>query len=159
MNKYIYIGVMALVTFLIRILPLTLIRRKIENRTLRSFLYYVPYVTLAVMTFPAVLDATQSPISALAAFIIGILLAWLLPVQNWSPGLKSDILHGNTGLCPFGQGRNLPLHRISVAVAQVLFYHIPASISIASFSFFCRFMQRTFPVFSLRFWCICTNGI
>ena len=85
MNKYIYIGVMALVTFLIRILPLTLIRRKIENRTLRSFLYYVPYVTLAVMTFPAVLDATQSPISALAAFIIGILLAWfgagLFPVS------------------------------------------------------------------------------
>ena len=86
--------------------------------------------------------------------LAGILLAWLLPVQNWSPGLKSDILHGNTGLCPWGQGRNLPLHRISVAVAQVLFYHIPASISIVCFSFFYRFMQRTFP--SLFIW-FCNN--
>ena len=87
----------------------------------------------------------------------GILLAWLLPVQNWSPGLKSDILHGNTGLCPFRQGRNLPLHRISVAVAQVLFYHIPASISIVGVSFFYRFMQRTFPFRSVLFCDNCTK--
>ena len=80
----------------------------------------------------------------------------LLPVQNWSPGLKSDILHGNTGLCLW-QGRNLPLHRISVAVAQVLFYHIPTGISIRSFSFFCRSMQRTFRQLSFRFWYICTK--
>ena len=55
-NPYLYIAVMAGVTYLIRVLPLTLIRREIKNRTIRSFLYYVPYVTLAVMTFPAMLD-------------------------------------------------------------------------------------------------------
>ncbi len=76
MNIYIYIACMAGVTFLIRVLPLTLIRGEIKNRTLRSFLYYVPYVTLAVMTFPAILHATQSPIAAGVALIAGILLAW-----------------------------------------------------------------------------------
>ena len=67
---------MALVTFLIRVLPLTLIRKEIKNRTLRSFLYYVPYVTLAVMTFPAILHATQSPIAAAVALVAAILFAW-----------------------------------------------------------------------------------
>ena len=62
-NVYLYILGMWLVSYLIRVLPLTLIRRQITNRTIRSFLYYVPYVTLAVMTFPAILSATQSPIS------------------------------------------------------------------------------------------------
>lgn len=76
-NTYIYIAIMFLVIFLIRILPLTLIRKKITNKTLRSFLYYVPYVTLAVMTFPAIVDATKSPIAGIAALIIGVLLAWL----------------------------------------------------------------------------------
>lgn len=61
---YLYIGIMALVTYLIRVLPLTLIRKEIKNRTIRSFLYYVPYVTLAVMTFPAILSATGSIYSA-----------------------------------------------------------------------------------------------
>ena len=75
-NVWIYIGCMALVTFLIRVLPLTLIRREIKNTTLRSFLYYVPYVTLAVMTFPAILDATQTPWSALCAFLVALVLAW-----------------------------------------------------------------------------------
>ena len=51
-NNYIYIAVMALVSYAIRILPLTLIRKPIKNRFIQSFLYYVPYVTLAVMTFP-----------------------------------------------------------------------------------------------------------
>jgi branched-subunit amino acid transport protein len=77
MNVYIYIACMAGVTYLIRVLPLTLIRGEIRNRTLRSFLYYVPYVTLAVMTFPAILDATQSVWSALAAFLVAIALAYL----------------------------------------------------------------------------------
>ena len=72
---YLYIGVMALITFLIRVLPLTLIRKKIKNRIVRSFLYYVPYVTLAVMTFPAIMDATQSPWAGLAALVGGIVLA------------------------------------------------------------------------------------
>ena len=76
MNIYIYIACMAGVTYLIRVLPLTLIRKEIKNRTLRSFLYYVPYVTLAVMTFPAILNATQSPIAAGVALVVAILLAW-----------------------------------------------------------------------------------
>ncbi|MBQ7564706.1 MAG: AzlD domain-containing protein [Lachnospiraceae bacterium] len=84
-NAVIYVLIMALVTYLIRVLPLTLIRREIKNPVIRSFLYYVPYVTLAVMTFPAILSATGSVISGAAAFIAGILLAWfglpLLPVS------------------------------------------------------------------------------
>ena len=75
-NIYLYIAAMALITYLIRVLPLTLIRQEIKNTTIRSFLYYVPYVTLAVMTFPAILDATGSIYSAWAALIVGILLAW-----------------------------------------------------------------------------------
>ena len=75
-NVYIYIFIMAAVTFLIRVLPLTLIRKKITNVTLRSFLYYVPYVTLAVMTFPAIIEATNSVWSGLAALIVGIVLAY-----------------------------------------------------------------------------------
>ena len=75
-NVYIYIFGMALVTYLIRVLPLTFIRKKIENKTIRSFLYYVPYVTLAVMTFPAILDATLTPWSALAALVVAIVFAY-----------------------------------------------------------------------------------
>lgn len=75
-NNYIYILVMAVTTYLIRVLPLTLIRKPIKNQFLQSFLYYVPYVTLTVMTFPAILDATQSPISGAAALLVGILAAW-----------------------------------------------------------------------------------
>jgi len=76
-NTYIYILIMAAVTFAVRALPLTLIQKQIKNRFLQSFLYYVPYVTLAVMTFPAILHATQSPVSGLCALLIGILAAWL----------------------------------------------------------------------------------
>jgi branched-subunit amino acid transport protein len=76
MNIYVYIACMAGITFLIRVLPLTLIRKEIKNQTLRSFLYYVPYVTLAVMTFPAILHATQSPVAAGVALVAAILLAW-----------------------------------------------------------------------------------
>lgn len=75
-NNYIYIAVMALVSYTIRILPLTLIRKPIKNQFIQSFLYYVPYVTLAVMTFPAIVNATQSPISGALALIIGIAAAW-----------------------------------------------------------------------------------
>ena len=64
---YLYIAIMAGVSFLIRTLPLTLIRRPITNRFLRSFLFYVPYVTLAVMTFPAIVQATQSPLAGALA--------------------------------------------------------------------------------------------
>lgn len=75
-NIYIYILVMALVSYAIRVLPLTLIKGKIKNRFLRSFLYYVPYVTLAVMTFPAILYAAQSWVSGALALVAGIILAW-----------------------------------------------------------------------------------
>lgn len=75
-NVWLYILVMAGVTYLIRVLPLTLIRKEIKNQTIRSFLFYVPYVTLAVMTFPAILECTDSMWAGLAALIAGILLAW-----------------------------------------------------------------------------------
>ncbi len=75
-NIYLYIIVMALVTYAIRVLPLTLIRREIRNTFIRSFLYYVPYVTLAVMTFPAIINDTQSPIAGALALITGIAAAW-----------------------------------------------------------------------------------
>lgn len=75
-NVYIYIAVMALVTFLIRVLPLTFIRKKITNKMLRSFLYYVPYVTLTVMTFPAILDATNSVWSGTFALVCGTVMAY-----------------------------------------------------------------------------------
>ena len=75
-NIWVYILVSALVSYLIRVTPLVLIRREITNRTLRSFLYYVPYVTLAVMTFPAITEATQSPLAGLLALAAGAVLAW-----------------------------------------------------------------------------------
>ena len=75
-NIYLYILVAAAVSSLIRILPLTLIRRKIRNPFIRSFLYYVPYVTLAVMTFPALLAAPQVPLAGVLALIIGVIAAW-----------------------------------------------------------------------------------
>lgn len=76
-NVYIYIAVMSLVSFAVRVLPLTLIRGQIENRFIKSFLYYVPYVTLAVMTFPAIVEATQSPLAGVLALGVGVVLAFL----------------------------------------------------------------------------------
>ena len=76
-SNYLYILVAFAVIYLIRVLPLTLIRKRIENRFIRSFLYYVPYVTLAVMTFPAIVEATSSPIAGIAALIVGIVTALL----------------------------------------------------------------------------------
>ena len=76
-NVYIYIFVGAVVSLLIRTLPLTLIRKQITNRFLRSFLFYVPYVTLAVMTFPSIVHAAQYPAAGLAALVVGAVLAWL----------------------------------------------------------------------------------
>ena len=67
---------MAATTYLIRVLPLTLIRKPIKNKTVRSFLYYVPYVTLAVMTFPAIIQATEDPIAGVLALIAAILLTY-----------------------------------------------------------------------------------
>ena len=76
-NVWIYVLIMFGVSYAIRVLPLTLIRKPIKSRFLKSFLYYVPYVTLAVMTFPAIMDATGSPISGLLALAAGLILAWL----------------------------------------------------------------------------------
>ena len=76
-NVYLYILGMWAITYLIRVLPLTLIRREITNRTIRSFLFYVPYVTLAVMTFPSILSATQTPVSAALALVAGLVMAWM----------------------------------------------------------------------------------
>ena len=75
-NVYLYILFAAFVSCLIRILPLTLIRGKIKNTFIRSFLYYVPYVTLAVMTFPAIVTAPQIPLAGILALIAGIVAAW-----------------------------------------------------------------------------------
>ena len=75
-NPWIYIFIMAAVSYAIRCLPMTLIRKPIKSRLIQSFLYYVPYVTLAVMTFPAIVEATQRPISGAAALIVGLLAAW-----------------------------------------------------------------------------------
>mgnify|MGYP004589007803 CR=1 FL=1 len=73
---YAYIFVMAGVTYLIRMLPLTLFQKKITNVYIRSFLYYVPYTTLAVMTFPAILQETQTPAAGALALGVGIATAW-----------------------------------------------------------------------------------
>ncbi len=75
-NIYIYILVAAAVSCFIRVLPLTLIRGKIKNPLIRSFLYYVPYVTLAVMTFPAIITAPQVPAAGSLALAAGIIAAW-----------------------------------------------------------------------------------
>ena len=75
-NVYLYLLIMAAVTYLIRVLPLTVIRGEIKNKRVRAFLYYVPYVTLAVMTFPAIIDATGSPLTAVAALIAAVGLSW-----------------------------------------------------------------------------------
>ena len=75
-NAYFYILVMAGVTYLIRVLPLTLIRQEIKSPFIRSFLFYVPYVTLAVMTFPSMVQSTGSLWSGAAALLFGAVLAW-----------------------------------------------------------------------------------
>ena len=84
MNNNIYILIMAVTSFAIRVIPMTLIRRPIKSRFIKSFLYYEPYVTLAVMTFPAIMEATESPLAGIIALIAGIIMAWfelgLLPV-------------------------------------------------------------------------------
>ena len=73
---WIYLLVMSVVSFIIRVLPVTLIRRQIKNRFIRSLLYYLPYATLAVMTFPDIVHATQTPASGLLALLVGTVMAW-----------------------------------------------------------------------------------
>ena len=76
MNFYLYVAIMAVVTYLIRMIPLVVVQWEIKNRFIKSFLYYVPYAALASMTFPAIVEATQSPVAGLLALICGILMAW-----------------------------------------------------------------------------------
>ena len=77
-TKYIIVSmfVMALTTYVIRMLPMAIFRKKINDKRVQSFLYYVPYVTLAVMTFPAIVNATQSPAAGAMALVVGIAAAW-----------------------------------------------------------------------------------
>lgn len=75
-NFYIYLLVMGVTVFAVRVLPLTLIRRPIRNRFIRDFLYYVPYVTLSIMTFPAIINATSNPLAGLFALMAGIIAAY-----------------------------------------------------------------------------------
>ena len=75
-NVYIYILLMAITVFLIRILPLLLFKKTIENIYIKSFLYYVPYVTLSVMTFPAIIDATLNPLAGAISLVLGIVAAY-----------------------------------------------------------------------------------
>ena len=75
-NIYLALTVMALTVFVIRVSPLLFLRKPIKNRWFRSFLYYVPYVTLSVMTFPAILTVTENPLCGLFALIVGVLISW-----------------------------------------------------------------------------------
>ena len=78
MNRSIWISIliMSLVSFVIRVLPVTLIRRQIKNRFIRSLLFYLPYATLAVMTFPAILSISENPLCGAAAFAASLVTAW-----------------------------------------------------------------------------------
>ena len=75
-NPYIYIFLAWITTYAMRVLPLTLIRKPIKNKFIRSFLHYVPYVTLSVMAFPAIINSTGSPLIGLASFAAGVIASW-----------------------------------------------------------------------------------
>ena len=75
MSIYIYIFTMALTTYLVRMLPLTLFRKPIRSRFIRSFLYYVPYACLTAMTFPAILSSTENILSGAAALAVAVFLS------------------------------------------------------------------------------------
>ena len=81
MSIYGYIFAMAATTYLIRALPMTVFRKPIKSRFIRSFLYYVPYACLTAMTFPAILGSTASLISGVAALVTAVALAF------WGKGL------------------------------------------------------------------------
>ena len=76
MNLYLYILTMALTTYLIRVLPLTIVRKPIKSQFLKSFLHYVPYACLTAMTFPAILTSTAAILSGAAALIVAVILAY-----------------------------------------------------------------------------------
>ena len=76
MKFWIYLLVTAGVTYLVRAVPLVLVKGKISNRFVLSFLHYIPYAVLSVMTIPAIFYATEDPLSAAAGFVVAVLLAW-----------------------------------------------------------------------------------
>ena len=86
---WLYIAIMSLTSYLIRVLPVTLIRRQIQNRFIRSVLYYLPYVTLSVMTVPAIFSISSSPLCGVAALIAAIVIAWF----------SGNLLLSATGAC------------------------------------------------------------
>ncbi len=71
-----YLIVMTVITYLVRVVPFTIFKKKIKNRFINSFLFYTPYAVLAAMTFPAILYATNSIFSATAGLVVAILLAF-----------------------------------------------------------------------------------
>ena len=76
MSIYTYIFAMALTTYLVRMLPLTLLRKPIRSRFIRSFLHYVPYACLTDMTFPSILTSTSTLLSGIAALVVAVVLAY-----------------------------------------------------------------------------------
>ena len=80
---------MSLVSYLIRVLPVTLIRKQIKNRFIRSVLYYLPYVTLSVMTVPAIFSIASNPLCGVAALVVAIVIAWF----------SGNLLLSATGAC------------------------------------------------------------
>lgn len=84
----IYLLVMALVTYAIRVVPYVCMRKEVKNKFFKSFLGYIPYSVLAVMTFPVILDATSSPVTAVAGFVVAVTVAYfekgLLQVAIWA---------------------------------------------------------------------------
>lgn len=72
---FLYLLVMAGITYLIRMIPLVLIKKKITNRTVLSFLHYIPFTVLAVMTVPAIFSSTSSVLSAACGFVLAVILS------------------------------------------------------------------------------------
>ena len=77
MNIYLYIAAMALTTYLVRMLPLTVFRKPIRSRFVRSFLHYVPYACLTAMTFPAILSDAGSLAAGIAALAVAVVLSYI----------------------------------------------------------------------------------
>ncbi len=76
-NIYVYIIIMALVTYLVRVLPLAVFRKEIKSTFVKSFLYYVPYVTLSVMTFPAIITVSGNTLYGLIGFLIAVAVSFI----------------------------------------------------------------------------------
>lgn len=76
MTMFLYIAVMAGVTYLIRMIPFTLFRKKIKSRFIQSVLYYIPYAVLSAMTFPAIFYSTNNTVTAAVGTVIAIILAY-----------------------------------------------------------------------------------